>query len=54
MPEFYRYAKAGFMQIPSSQCIGRDTTNCLVSMYSSLPVFNESSGSVQRLVDLHA
>lgn len=54
MPEFYRYAKAGFMQIPSSQCVGRDTANCLVYMCSSLPVFNESSGSVQSLVDLDA
>lgn len=25
MPEFYRYAKAGFMQIPSSQCVGQVT-----------------------------
>lgn len=25
MPEFSRYAKAGFMQIPSGQCIGQVT-----------------------------
>lgn len=25
MLEFYRYAKAGFMQIPSGQCIGQMT-----------------------------